>query len=721
MSTTGPENLNAAQKRAVETTEGYVRVIAGAGSGKTRTLSERFAYLVQDLGVMPGSILCVTFTNKSAQEMKQRIHTRIGDFDTGYICTFHGFCNTVLLEESHAIHYPRSFMVLDNTDIDAFLKMIYEERGLTLRHKTFAQARDMIEIRKLKEDPEYYRELIGFDAEHLKDRYMQATDPDDIVFYGYLYQEKKNFALDYNDLIVLTLHIFKESPETAQKWQERLEYIMIDEFQDIDGLQYELMTVLQKYHRNLFIVGDPDQTIYTWRGADPRYLLEFDRHFPDTQTLYLNENYRSTANILESANALIRQNTERIPKELVSVSGAGVPVHAGHYDSTAQEAQAVADYIEHLIHKGYEFKDIAVLYRAHYMSRPLEDAFMLRHIPYTIYSGVQFFQRMEIKDALSYLRMLVYRSDLDFIRTVNTPRRNIGKTRMDFLQVYAREHGKSLYEALQENLDHELFTRTQAAEYVDLIEHFEWQGRSASEVLSEVLNVSGYEAMMRLQGAQERLDNLAELKQAASEYELTAGEDVDIEAWLRHMALFSSTDRDMSAQKVKLMTIHTAKGLEFPAVILPGWNEGLFPSSRTRTRQAMEEERRLAFVALTRARRELLITDAAGKNLQGAWRIPSRFLLEIEGTLQWEPKPDESLLQQTRRKAGQGQTQETSMILQSGDTVIHKVFGEGVILETDLKTQSYLIHFDSLQTTRRLSVSAPLEKKEGGTSSGILH
>lgn len=292
---------------------------------------------------------------------------------------------------------------------------------------------------------------------------------------------------------------------------------------------------------------------------------------------------------------------------------------------------------------------------------------------------------------------------------------------MDFLQVYAREHGKSLYEALQENLDHELFTRTQAAEYVDLIEHFEWQGRSASEVLSEVLNVSGYEAMMRLQGAQERLDNLAELKQAASEYELTAGEDVDIEAWLRHMALFSSTDRDMSAQKVKLMTIHTAKGLEFPAVILPGWNEGLFPSSRTRTRQAMEEERRLAFVALTRARRELLITDAAGKNLQGAWRIPSRFLLEIEGTLQWEPKPDESLLQQTRRKAGQGQTQETSMILQSGDTVIHKVFGEGVILETDLKTQSYLIHFDSLQTTRRLSVSAPLEKKEGGTSSGILH
>ena len=255
------QGLTAAQREAVTTTEGPVRVIAGAGSGKTRALTRRFAYLVEGLGILPGNILCVTFTNKAAAELRQRIHALTGDDDTGYINTFHGFCVAVLQEDSHAIRYPKSFLVLDNADIDAMLQLIYEERGLGLREMTFSAARDMIEIRKTQKEPTYYRDLIDLSLEALREKYERAEATGDIVFYGYLYQEKKCFGLDYNDLILLTLHIFRERAELRQKWQERLEYIMIDEFQDIDRLQYDLMEVLCGYHGNLFVVGDPDQTI----------------------------------------------------------------------------------------------------------------------------------------------------------------------------------------------------------------------------------------------------------------------------------------------------------------------------------------------------------------------------------------------------------------------------------------------------------------------------
>ena len=268
--------LNAEQLEAVTTTEGFVRVIAGAGSGKTRALTHRFAFLVNELGILPQNILCVTFTNKAANEMRQRIHNLIGDQDTGYINTFHGFCVSVLQEDSYAVQYPKSFLVADNSDIDAMLSIIYEERGLTLRDKTFSDARDMIEIQKLFKKPDYYLDMISMSPEALHEKYLAATATDDVIFYGYLWQEKKCFALDYNDLIKFTLYIFSENAEIRLKWQQRLEYIMIDEFQDIDALQYQLMEVLCDYHKNLFIVGDPDQTIYTWRGANVKYLLEFD-------------------------------------------------------------------------------------------------------------------------------------------------------------------------------------------------------------------------------------------------------------------------------------------------------------------------------------------------------------------------------------------------------------------------------------------------------------
>ena len=311
------QGLNDAQREAVTATEGFVRVIAGAGSGKTRALSHRFAFLVNELGILPGNILCVTFTNKSANEMRQRIRRLTGDNDTGYINTFHGFCVSILQEDSHAVQYPKSFLVLDNGDIDAMLQIIYEERGLTLRDMTFANARDMIEIQKLSKRPDYYRDLIALPLDILREKYEQASSAEDIIFFGYLYQQKKCFGLDYNDLIKFSLYIFEEFPELRLKWQQRLEYIMIDEFQDIDGLQYQLMEVLCGYHKNLFIVGDPDQTIYTWRGASVRYLLDFDKAFPNVKTILMTENYRSTPEILAAANSLIDKNRLRVKKSLL--------------------------------------------------------------------------------------------------------------------------------------------------------------------------------------------------------------------------------------------------------------------------------------------------------------------------------------------------------------------------------------------------------------------
>lgn len=313
------EGLNEAQRQAVTTTEGYVRVIAGAGSGKTRALTRRFAYLVNELGILPGNILCVTFTNKAANEMRQRIHNLTGDNDTGYINTFHGFCVSVLQEDSYAVRYPRSFLVLDNADIDTMLADIYTERGLTLRDMTYSDARDMIEIQKLFKTPEYYLDLLNLSPQQLHERYAQATRAEDIIFRGYLYQERKCFAFDYNDLIKVTLYIFQQRPEIREKWQQRLQYILIDEFQDIDLLQYQLMEALCGYHQNLFVVGDPDQTIYTWRGADIRYLLNFDRKFPGTKTILMNQNYRSTPEIAAVCNSLIAANRNRIEKNLAAM------------------------------------------------------------------------------------------------------------------------------------------------------------------------------------------------------------------------------------------------------------------------------------------------------------------------------------------------------------------------------------------------------------------
>ena len=710
-------HLNRAQREAVTSTEGYVRVIAGAGSGKTRALSHRFAFLVNELGILPGNILCVTFTNKSANEMRQRIHQLTGDNDTGYINTFHGFCVSVLQEDSHAVQYPRSFLVLDNADINAMLQIIYEERGLTLRDMTFSAARDMIEVQKLFKQPDYYLDMITMSLDTLKEKYDRADTPTDIIFYGYLYQEKKCFGLDYNDLIKFSLYIFRQHPDIRLKWQQRLEYIMIDEFQDIDQLQYELMEVLCGYHKNLFIVGDPDQTIYTWRGANVKYLLDFDKKFPGTKTILMMENYRSTPEILSVANSLIGKNRTRIKKDLRPTLPSGGPVVCHFAESQEAEARWLAGELRRLHEAGAPYRDMTILYRAHYVTRAVEEVLLGEKIPYTIYSGVQFFDRMEIKDALSYLRMIAYKDDLSFRRIANVPKRNLGKRRMAFLQAYAEQQGCSLYQALRDNLEDPILKGTGAPKFIDLIESFAagYEGRPVSEVLSAILNESGYERMLRTEGSQERLDNLAELKQSVYEYETTCGEEVTLEHYLTHVALFTNADTAEQGDKVKLMTVHAAKGLEFPYVFLCGMNEGIFPSRRVRTLQAMEEERRLAFVALTRAEKGLYLSEADGRNFDGSPRYPSRFLLDIdEKLLNFTHPPEEGLVRDARAYIDRSQTYlpetDESTVFPAGQRVRHALFGPGTVLDVDMDKGAHVVQFDEMETPRKISFRAKLER-----------
>lgn len=711
------QGLNASQLEAVTSTEGFIRVIAGAGSGKTRALARRFAYLVNEIGILPGNILCVTFTNKSANEMRQRIHNLTGDNDTGYISTFHSFCVSVLQEDSHALQYPKSFLVLDNSDIDSMLKIIYEGRGLTLRNMTFSKARDMIEIRKLIKEPEYYLDMLNMSLDTLRQKYLTATEPSDIIFYGYLYQEKKCFGLDYNDLIKFTLYIFEQNEAVKIKWQQRLEYIMIDEFQDIDDLQYKLMSVLCGYHKNLFIVGDPDQTIYTWRGANVRYLLDFDKIFPSVKTIMMMQNYRSTPQIVSVVNDLIDKNKFRIKKNLMPTIADGRKVICHHADTSECEAMWIAEQIQALHGEGTSYREITVLYRAHYITRIVEEVFLREKIPYAIYSGVQFFNRMEIKDALAYLRLIAYKDDLAFLRVVNVPKRNLGERRIKFLQEYAVKHQCSLYISLETNLDNEIFKGTKAAQFVALIENFaaNYAERQISELLAAILNESGYEKMLRTEGSQERLDNLAELKQSVYEYETSCGEESTLEHYLSHVALFTNNDAADNSDKVKLMTVHSAKGLEFPYVFLCAMNEGVFPSKKTDTIQKMEEERRLAFVAMTRAQKGLYLSEAEGRNFDGSPRYPSRFLLDIEpALLDYTQKPQEGLIRETKDYLVINERyladEENQSSLAVGQRVKHSIFGSGTVVDVDLIKAAHLVKFDNIDTPRSISFRAKLEK-----------
>lgn len=705
--------LNERQLEAVTTTEGYVRIIAGAGTGKTKALTYRYVYLVNELGISTSNILCVTFTNKAAREMSKRIRQMIGDSDTGYICTFHGFCVKLLREDIHAINFPQNFVVMDGEDTEEILKIVYENAHIQSRTYTFDMARDHIAARKTHMDHIPYLEELG--NERLLADYESATAVEDKVFLGYLYEQEKVYGLDYDDLITIALHILQTDESKRVKWQERMMYVMVDEFQDASGNQYELAEILSGYHRNLFIVGDPDQTIYTWRGAKIEYILNFDAEHEDTKTIFLDVNYRSTSEILAVSNSLIEKNKKRLPNRLVANGGSGARPLYIHSRTTGDEAQWMTAEIQKLISIGNSYSDIAVLYRSHFVSRSIEEVFIRSKVPYTLYSGVEFYKRKEIKDVLAYLRMIVYSDDLSFRRVINEPKRNFGKKRMSLLKAYADSHRCSLYNALMDLLEEKSVKTTGATAFVDIIEGFKktYKEKKLTDLVTEILEQTGYEVMLRQSGEQERLDNLAELKQSIDEFEKTSGEENTLEEYLQSIALYTNSDKEQDKETVKMMTIHTAKGLEFPYVFVCGVNEGIFPSKHVDTEDMLEEERRMAYVACTRAERGLYISDAEGLNYDDSFRYPSRFIFNIDrDTIDYVNELPQRLVDDTKSyiAANEARIYPPNTELKSGDRVRHKVFGEGVITDIRGDIGCYVIKFDKVATERNLKIGTGLER-----------
>lgn len=707
------EGLNEQQKEAVQTTEGYVRVVAGAGSGKTKALTHRYAFLVQMLGVATDNILCVTFTNKAAGEMKTRIRALIGDHDTGYVCTFHGFCVKLLREDIHLLHGAKNFGILDEQDQNTILHTVYEEQHIDTRRFPYSVARDEISARK--ESLDYLSLMIEADEKELRNAFENAQRQEDIIFYGYLLEQKKNHSLDYDDLINYAYYILTKFPDACEKWQKRMQYVMVDEFQDVSHRQYQLANILSGYHKNLFIVGDPDQTIYSWRGADVKIFLLFPNEHPGTKTIIMDKNYRSNQPIIMGSDSMIAKNKERIEKKLVPVKQGGEPIWFYHAKNVKDEAKWIADRIQSMVDEGFEYEQFAILYRAHHVSRPIEEAFIESKIPYIIYSGVEFYGRKEIKDVLAYLKMISCQDDLSFLRTINEPKRNFGKKRLDILTEYAKKNGCSLYEALKQNLHQDLIRKSKAAEYVDLIERYRkiYLEMRITALLENILTETKYEEEIKLSGEDERLENLTELKQAIYAYETQSDEETSLDEYLQNVALFTNMDKEQRKKSVKLMTIHASKGLEFPIVFVCGLSEGVFPNSRVTGYDDIEEERRLAYVAFTRAEEKLFLTDADGFTFEGECRCPSRFVFNIdEKYLHYVvPIPEEMKKDFLKRIEDSEHIMEEreNPTIKENTRVRHPYLGEGTVLSVDYEHKIYEIQFDQIQTPRNILMTINLE------------
>ncbi len=700
------DSLNDRQLDAVRTTEGPVRVLAGAGTGKTRALTARYCYLTDLLGIDPAAILCLTFTNKAAAEMKQRIRTMLGDVDTAYICTFHSFCVRMLKEDIHVLNYPSNFVVADEDDqVDLLLK-VYDDMGLTLKDMPVKRAIDYIGRQKGGSD-DYIRHIERLKNSELLAEAVENADRMDEIFLRYLYEQKKNYAVDFDDIIIFAHYVLRHYPAILGKWQERMQYVMVDEFQDVSPRQYALARLLAGGHSNLFIVGDPDQTIYSWRGADVGLFLNFDKEYPDARTVVLDTNYRSTPQIIEASNALIGHNAARYPKELHAVSADGLKPLFYHARSEKDEARWVARRIKALVGEGVAPGDIAILYRAHHLSRPIEDALLSAEIGYRIYSGTAFYARREVKDVVAYLRMLTIGDDMAFRRTVNVPSRKIGKKKMAMLRADAEAHGDSLLDALRRLAATPAFAPTGAMDYLAMIDSVAPMVGHASlgDIMQAVLDASGYEQMLRSLGEWERLDNLAELKRAIEE----AGRDDDasLDDFLARVALIANTDTRRGDEEgvISLMTVHSAKGMEFPVVFICGLCEGSMPSRRSANPDDIEEERRLTYVALTRARNHLFMSDSEGFGHDNDAKATSRFVYEM-GThrLRFErpvapaPAPVATMAQNAGAPG-----------FAPGDMVEHPVFGKGTVTAADHAARTYTIKFESLATVRTLRFGAPLD------------
>lgn len=684
------EMLNENQKKAVLTSSQYVRIIAGAGSGKTRVLTMRIAHLIEQCHVWPNKILAITFTNKAANEMKERIRQMLPEQGNAvFISTIHSLCVRILREDIPAMGMPRNFTVMDADDQRSILKEAYKEFGLDKQTYTFGSMLDYIANNKSAEiSPERAYVFAGD---------LRGENDKAKVYEYYVNRQQAIYALDFDDLLLYTVRMFRQFAEIQAKWVQRFHYIHVDEFQDIDKIQYDLIQLLAGNDNSVYVVGDPDQTIYTWRGADVNIIMNFEKDYQPCETIVLNENYRSTPSILNGANALIHNNRNRVDKDLfTSRPDKGAITH---YSSAGEEYEAtwIACKINELHKQGQRYRDCAILYRSNYLSRALEKAMIEQRIPYVIYGGIKFYERAEIKDALCYLRMVCGSDDLALMRIINVPRRGLGNKTMDTIVQRSRAAGKTMYEVIRDEKVVSGKAQTTIDNFVKMVE--KWKNlassTSISRLLEMILSDSGYRSMLEADKENERLENLKELITDIESYTVNYP-DSSLEEYLQLVSLYGDKGAEDGGDHVQLMTVHAAKGLEFDTVFVYGMSEGIFPNDRAVQEsqlKGLEEERRLAYVAFTRAQNKLYLTESSGFSyILSRIKVPSRFIKEIDpqyiehiGATFDTGKPKEIKLHSAlfeeeapfeERLASKPRTK-----WKKGDHVRHAAFGEGVVLE----------------------------------------
>jgi DNA helicase-2/ATP-dependent DNA helicase PcrA len=702
-------DLNPAQQEAVLTTEGPLLVVAGAGSGKTRVLTHRVAHLINACGVKPQEILAITFTNKAAGEMRERLEDMLGGVARAiWILTFHAACGRILRREATRLGYRSNFTIYDQADQIRLTKSVLEEldrdpkrfvpRGI---HSQISTAKN-----NLVSPEEYASRVSSFYDQTVADAYD-------------LYQRRlfASNALDFDDMLFLTVRLLESFPEAREKWSNAFRYILVDEYQDTNHAQYRLLQLLAEKHKNLFAVGAPDQSIYAFRGADIRNIMEFERDFPGTRVIPLEQNYRSTNTILRGSNAVIANNRERKPKELWSELGEGEPIHVLEVEDEHAEARFVAVEIARLVEEGFNGSEIAVFYRTNAQSRVLEDVLVRQAIQYLVVGGPRFYERAEIKDVIAYLQVIDNPYDaVSLMRIANRPRRGIGDTSIARLQTFADSRGISLWEATEFPEEAGVGAAPlKAVQGLRTLLQSLMAGAlelSVPELVQRVLERSGYldalEAERTIE-SQGRMENLQELVGVAQESQASADEP-SLSNFLQEISLFSDQDALRGEQSlVTLMTLHNAKGLEFKAVFMIGMEEGIFPHSRSIEEAMLEEERRLAYVGMTRAQERLTLTHASQRSLWGNrnHNLPSRFLDELpdEGVERERLRPTSWSSYGARTIAPRTDVPELS----TGDNVRHGTLGDGVVTGIDAGGVVTVQFADGVE--RRLMLEyAPLER-----------
>jgi DNA helicase-2/ATP-dependent DNA helicase PcrA len=632
--------LNPEQQKAVKATDGPLLLMAGAGSGKTRVLTHRIGYLMVEKGVNPYNILAITFTNKAAREMRDRIRKMMGGAaDEIWISTFHSMCVRILRRDIDRMGFNRNFTILDTTDQQSVIKGILKDKNID--PKKFDPRAILGAISSAKNellDPEEYAKQAG--------GYFDQVVSD--VYSEYQKRLRKNQALDFDDLIMMTIQLFTRVPDVLEYYQRKFQYIHVDEYQDTNRAQYMLVKMLAARFKNLCVVGDSDQSIYRWRGADIANILSFEKDYPNASVILLEQNYRSTKRILLAANKVIEKNTNRKAKNLWTENDEGNKICYYRADSEQGEAQFVIGKIKEMVDSGKrKASDIAILYRTNAQSRVMEEALLKSNIEYAIVGGIKFYDRKEIKDILGYLRLIANpNDDISLIRVINVPKRGVGNSSLDKIAAFAASYGISLFDALNSIDLIGLSPKITKAcrEFRDLINGYSQMQEflSVTELVEEVLEKSGYRDMLKAEKtieSQSRLENLEELLSVTKNFE-EVNDDKSLVGFLTDLALVADIDKlddeGKPADSVVLMTLHSAKGLEFPVVFLIGLEEGVFPHSRSLMEEAeMEEERRLAYVGITRAEQDLYITNAQMRTLFGrtSMNAASRFINEIPDDL----------------------------------------------------------------------------------------